>query len=211
MGDTSEDTRRGDGLDGQRLPPFCGPHGDSTPEPSWNQARALVSETHRRPSRRPFATHPTLVPLLRAPSFPSALPSQDSDLSARRPIALIRALELASWWTRQGHVCRHPRRGAGGRPNSHSQLCEPVTGELVRRSVFPGVTRTTGSCARVRRATPSRSLGRCLRRGAVSPAPPPALAASPPARRRIAPVPERGAGRPPASSSARAGLLALFP
>ena len=176
-------------------------------------ARALVSETHRRPSRRPFATHPTLVPILRAPSFPSALPSQDSDLSARRPIALIRALELASWWTRQGHVCRHPRRGAGGRPNSHSQLCEPVTrttGELVRRcSVVPPGRR--GSCARVRRATPSRSLGRCLRRGAVSPAPPPALAASPPARRRIAPVPERGAGRPPASSSARAGLLALFP
>ena len=126
MGDKSEDIRRGDGLDGQRLPPFCGPHGDSTPEPSWNQARALVSETHRRPSRRPFATHPTLS-LLRAPSFPSALPSQDSDLSARRPIALIRALELASWWTRQGHICRHPRRGAGGRPNSHSQLCEPVT------------------------------------------------------------------------------------
>ena len=53
----SEDTRRGDGLDGQRPPPFCGPHGDSTPEPSWNRARALVSETHRRPSRRPFATH----------------------------------------------------------------------------------------------------------------------------------------------------------
>ena len=126
LGDKSEDTRRGDGLDGQRLPPFCGPHGDSTPEPSWNQARALVSETHRRPSRRPFATHPTCT-LLRAPSFPSALPSQDSDLSARRPIALIRALELASWWTRQGHICRHPRRGAGGRPNSHSQLCEPVT------------------------------------------------------------------------------------
>ena len=62
LGDTSEDTRRGDGLDGQRPPPFCGPHGDSTPEQSWNQARALVSETHRRPSSRPFATHPTGIP-----------------------------------------------------------------------------------------------------------------------------------------------------
>ena len=62
LGDTSEDTRRGDGLDGQRPPPFCGPHGESTPEPSWNRTRALVSETHRRPSRRPFDTHPTLYP-----------------------------------------------------------------------------------------------------------------------------------------------------
>ena len=128
LGDTSEDTRHGDGLDGQRLPPFCGPHGDSTPEPSWNQARALVSETHRRPSRRPFAHSPDLV-------YPTPRPI----LPVRPAVARLRPISAPtnSPDSRPGggelvdapgtHLPASSTGRAGGRPNSHSQLCEPVT------------------------------------------------------------------------------------